>query len=281
MQVMQCTGRMSGIRNPAGNAKSYGNRTGHFYTRKGCCMNSFLRRYMFAVARRIVPSVKKRYRLEQMCGPLGYWDQIQQYQLHFLMQMGLKPHHTLLDIGCGPLSGGLSFISYLDKGNYCGIDVRKEAITEGHIQIADTGLVDKNPFLAVSNTFGVEELGDRKFDYIFASQMLYHLNEDIIEALFKRLPLIMKPESKFYGDIIGYPNRVRESSHWHEFSFYLHSHAFLEGICEKYGLAISNLGQIEQFSYPDTVALKTNDMLEIRLAREALSDELMRNVANG
>ena len=227
-------------------------------------LSDYIRRVRYAVLRRIVPSIRERRRLEWMSGPIGYWEQNQKYQFNFLRKMGLEPHHTLLCIGCGPLSGGLAFIPYLQPGHYVGIDIRKEAIEEAHLQLVKAGLVDKNPSLVVSSTFGRDELGDRKFDYIWASQVLYHLSDEKIRACFEQVSTRMKPHSKFYGDIIGYPNKVRPDSYWHEFSFFLHSPDFLKAVGENYGLKMTNLGKIEDYDYPKKTALKTNNMLEFR-----------------
>ena len=225
----------------------------------------YAKRMKYGVLRRIVPSIREKHRLESMIGPEGYWEKIQKYQFNLMTEMGLKPHHTFMDIGCGPLPGGLVFIPYLQTGHYVGIDIRKESIAEAHIQLAKAGFADRNPFLAVSSTFGQEELGDRKFDYIWASQILYHLSDEMIEACLESVAAHMKPDSRFYGDIIGCPaNRIQPDSHWHEFSFFLHSPDFLEALGGKCGLKMTNLGKIEDYGYPSTIGLKTNILLEFR-----------------
>ena len=50
----------------------------------------------------------------------GLWEELGQLQLDFMIREGLKPHHKLLDIGCGSLRGGIHYIRYLDVGNYVG-----------------------------------------------------------------------------------------------------------------------------------------------------------------
>lgn len=161
----------------------------------------YLRRMKYGMLRRIVPSVREKHRLAQMVGPVRYWEQIQRYHFSFLTKMGLQPHHTFLDIGCGPLSGGLVLIPYLQSGNYVGIDIRKTSIAEAYVQIAKSDLVMKNPSLVVSDSFGRHELGDRKFDYIWASQVLYHLDNEKIKTCLEQISHRMKPGSRFYGDI--------------------------------------------------------------------------------
>lgn len=224
---------------------------------------NFARKKIYALLRRVVPSIRDQHRLDSLIGPFGYWKEIQKYQLDFLIGMGMKPKHWLLDIGCGPLSGGLAFIRYLNAGKYCGIDENRESIAEAHKQTQKNGLTDKKPNLICCSDFGKEALSQIKFDFVWASQILYHLREDQIELLFSQLARYMKRESKFFGDIIGHPNKVREDSHWRGFSFHLHDPSKLTEVAIKFGLTVNTLGQIGNFGYPNAVDLKTNEMLEI------------------
>jgi len=134
------------------------------------------------------------------------------------------------------------------------------------VQLAKAGLAHKNPYLAVSNTFGREELGDRTFDYIWASQIMYHFDNATMEAFLERIASYMVADSRFYGDIIGYPNEVGPHSYWKQFSFYLHELEYLEEVGRRHGLTMKNVGAIEAFGYPKEIALRTNTLLEFRKA---------------
>ena len=59
------------------------------------------------------------------------WDEIGKLQFDFLIKKGLKPHHKLIDIGCGSLRGGVHFINYLNKKNYFGTDINYDLIKIG------------------------------------------------------------------------------------------------------------------------------------------------------
>lgn len=228
-----------------------------------------IRQKWFALKRLLFPAVREQYRLDRLTGPIGYWDAIQRYQLGFLVGRGLEPHHTFLDIGCGPLSGGLTLIPYLQPGHYVGIDVREEPIAEAYRQLVKAGLVGKNPLLAVSSTFGRDELDGWTFDYIWASQVLYHLDEDGIDACFEQAASRMNGDSKFFGDIIGTPNKVKPDSRWNGFTFHLHSFDTIKALAAKQGLTARRLGKLSDCGYPDEIALKTSDMIEFRLAAPA------------
>ncbi|MEO6299320.1 MAG: class I SAM-dependent methyltransferase [Paracoccaceae bacterium] len=68
----------------------------------------------------------------------GRWDETGRAQMALLLQAGLQPHHTLLDIGCGSLRLGCKAVSYLDPGNYWGTDLSAELMAQGHqTELAD------------------------------------------------------------------------------------------------------------------------------------------------
>ena len=50
------------------------------------------------------------------------YETVGRLQLDFLKSQGLEPHHTLLDVGCGSLRGGMWIMAYLNPGCYVGID---------------------------------------------------------------------------------------------------------------------------------------------------------------
>jgi SAM-dependent methyltransferase len=225
-----------------------------------------LRKFLRRVLNKFDKSVEEQNRLGRMIGPLGYWEEMQDYQIDLLKQLGLQPHHALLDIGCGPLSGGLAFIPYLDVGCYFGVDIRESAIEEAHKQVAKAGLVDKNPTLTVSSTFGSKELDGQKFDYVWASQTMYHLDPKLRDSCLAYMATCLNPDGKFYADVINDAARVTPDKHWFEFSFHFHSLDALTESSEKCGLQMTNLGRIADFGYPVEWELKENFLIEFRRA---------------
>ena len=61
----------------------------------------------------------------------GLWEELGLFQLEQLAGHGLLPEHTLLDIGCGCLRGGVHFVRYLKAGGYYGHDLHPELIETG------------------------------------------------------------------------------------------------------------------------------------------------------
>ena len=218
-----------------------------------------LRRNLYGI-RTFIPWLREKHRLEAMVGPLGYWNKLQSYQLNVLKSSGLNPNHTLLDIGCGPLQGGIAFIRYLDKGNYYGIDKNINSLEAGKNQLIKKGLTSKDPYIAVSNTFGEAELNGAKFDFMWASQVLYYFNNEVIRSLMKIISEKLKDDGKFLGDIIG-PKHYEFKTKEH--GWVLHSVESLSDIAKEFQLKVSDLGEIEKFGYPEKLGLKTNILIEI------------------
>ena len=216
---------------------------------------------------RLVPSMRERRRLESMVGPVGVWRALQQFQLDCLKRVGLRPHHHLLDVGCGPLQGGLAFIRYLEPAHYVGIDARDPPVVEARRQVAKAGLTHKSPLVVVSSTFGKDELGDRTFDYFWISQLLYHLEDEQIDACFAEVANRMKPNGRLVGDFIATDGpAIRSDGNWQGFSFFERPFEYFADLAARHGFKMTCRGKLRDFGYPVkwTYNLSNNELLEFR-----------------
>ena len=59
------------------------------------------------------------------------WEELGEWQINSLKTLGLSSSNKLLDVGCGPLRFGTYAISYLDNGNYHGVEVWEPYIKLG------------------------------------------------------------------------------------------------------------------------------------------------------
>ena len=218
-----------------------------------------IRRHIYGL-RTFIPWLRERHRLEAMVGPLGYWNKLQAYQLNALISNGLKPHHTLLDIGCGPLQGGIAFIKYLEESKYYGIDINESHLDAAKKQIIRYNLLEKKPFLALSESFGNEELNGICFDYIWASQVLYYFNNNKIKSLMKILSTRLKENGKFLGDIMS-TNRYEFKTSIN--GYYLHTAESLNNIANDFNLKVREIGELVKYGYPKRVVASTSVLIEI------------------
>ena len=68
----------------------------------------------------------------------GRWDETGRIQMQLLLDAGLRPHHRLLDIGCGSLRLGCRAVPYLDPGQYWGTDLSGALMRKGYeAELAD------------------------------------------------------------------------------------------------------------------------------------------------
>jgi SAM-dependent methyltransferase len=217
-----------------------------------------LRRRLYSL-RVLLPGLRRRHQLEAMVGPLGFWNQLQEYQLNAVKRLGLLPTHTFLDLGCGPLQGGEVFIRYLGIRQYTGIDRRCSVIDVAHEQIGRRHLGNKNPQLFCSETFGDNELESALFDFIWASQVLYYFDEPTMDRLFGMVSRRLKPGGIMAGDILG---PAADRSWLRESLPPAHSARTLDAIARRHGLCVTERGTLQDFGYPRRLGLRTNVLLE-------------------
>jgi hypothetical protein len=107
----------------------------------------------------------------------GLWDELGTLQLAFLIEHGLQPHHTLVDIGAGSFRAGVKLVPYLNPGNYCATDSQLYLLEAGYVrEIEPAGLATRFPrgnFLQDAN-FQLASF-ERFFDYGLAQSVFTHM----------------------------------------------------------------------------------------------------------
>jgi SAM-dependent methyltransferase len=211
--------------------------------------------------RAYVPGMRFRHLNEKMIGPVGYWNELQQYQFNVLEANGLKPGHSLLDLGCGPLQGGVAFIRYLNESRYTGVDLKAKPLQAAYEQVVRHGLAAKNPRFVCSRKFGDEQLAESTFDFIWISQLLYLFDGATLAELLAFAHRRLKPTGKLLGDIL-HPGRY-ESIVYPNCGYRRHTVEQLQRLAEAAGMRVRPLGEISQYDYPSRLSYQSNLMLEI------------------
>ena len=120
----------------------------------------------------------------------GLWEEIGGLQFNFLLAQGLKPSHSLIDVGCGCLRGGMHFIKYLDPFKYFGTDINAKLIELGIKKELDEECREKinETSFAISDNFDFS-FQNQIFDFGIAISLFTHLSEPkIIDCLQKLRP---------------------------------------------------------------------------------------------
>ncbi|MEK7479515.1 MAG: class I SAM-dependent methyltransferase [Patescibacteria group bacterium] len=179
----------------------------------------------------------------------GSWDEMGKLQFDFLVKKGLKPEHSMLDIGCGTLRGGRHFIKYLNSGNYTGFDISEKAIERGRRVLQEEGLANKNPRLFVTKEKNLKfhELGGKKFDFILAQSVLTHLPPEPIEECFEYIGKVMNEGGVFYFTYFQAERYRHFSIEDFEYPF---SH--FESLGKQFGFVINNCSS----EYPHPIGQK-------------------------
>lgn len=118
--------------------------------------------------------------------------------LTFLQDHGLQPDHALLDYGCGILRGGLQFVPYLKPHRYVGVEISETRLQQGRDLMRAAGIPDDRYETHLVRDCSLRELGDRRFDYIWAHAVLMHMPESDIRAFLSSLKTHLNPGAAFY-----------------------------------------------------------------------------------
>ena len=129
-------------------------------------------------------------------GKAAGWDARGAFQRALLEHLGLRPADTLLDIGCGPIRGGVHLIRFLDAGGYHGVDFNPSFVAAAHKLVADDpALSGKRPEISRLPDFEFATLG-RRFDRLLCFSVLNHCDEAARDRFFARVPEAMHAGSR-------------------------------------------------------------------------------------
>ncbi|MFV0133506.1 class I SAM-dependent methyltransferase [Streptomyces sp. HMX87] len=125
------------------------------------------------------------------------WERIGRMQFDYLVAHGLKPHHRMLDIGCGNLRAGRLFIDHLDAGHYYGIDISPHILLAAQDTLVREGLQAKLPHLTLADDLTLAFLPDAHFDVVHAHSVFSHSPRHVIEECFAHVGRVLAPGGFF------------------------------------------------------------------------------------
>ena len=174
-----------------------------------------------------------------LVGLLELAEKKRQFQFNFLIQMGLKPNHYFLDIGCGTLRGGIPVIRFLDKKHYAGVDVRSNVLEEGRKDLAESKLEHKEPDLVHCQNLATLDLS-RKFDFVWAYQVFIHISDELLNGVIAAVARHLSNSGVFYVTVnVGVQPM---DGIWRTFAFY-------QAAFHLNGLKVIDMGSLSKFNH--------------------------------
>jgi hypothetical protein len=135
-------------------------------------------------------------------GPEQKYDLVAAIQFNLLVFLGLREHHSLLDIGCGSLRGGRLFIPYLLPDRYYGIEPEEWLLEEGIKNEVGRDLIRlKRPVFSNDNEFTLSIFG-REFDFVLAQSIFSHASKKQIRTCLSEARKVMKDTSIFAATFV-------------------------------------------------------------------------------
>jgi SAM-dependent methyltransferase len=115
-------------------------------------------------------------------GPPEDYDLIAAMTFNLLSTLGLRQHHSLLDIGCGSLRIGRLLIPYLNRGKYFGVEPNEWLVDEGiRREVGETLLQIKHPTFFFSDSPGIITQAKFAFDFALAQSIFSHCGLNLIK----------------------------------------------------------------------------------------------------
>src|SRR5947208_5756894 len=114
-------------------------------------------------------------------GPPEDYDLVAAMAFNLLTTLGLRQHHSLLDIGCGSLRIGRLLIPYLNRGKYFGVEPNEWLVDEGiRRELGETSVEIKRPTFFFSDSPDTISHAKISFDFALAQSIFSHCGLDLI-----------------------------------------------------------------------------------------------------
>ena len=127
-------------------------------------------------------------------GPPEDYDLIAAMTFNLLTTLGLRQHHTLVDIGCGSLRAGRLFIPYLNVGKYVGIEPNEWLVEEGIRREVGADMIRiKQPRFCYTDSPAALEGSGPTIDFAVAQSIFSHCGLDLIRSWLGGMSPVLAP----------------------------------------------------------------------------------------
>lgn len=184
-------------------------------------------------------------------GPPEVFDTVGREQLAALLDFGLRPESTVLDIGCGCLRGGRWIIPLLDSGHYCGIEPNREMLAYGLAHVIDPEITRiRRPRFDHNDRFDFTVF-NTPFTHFIARSVWTHADKSQIAAMLDGVAATGAPDAVLLASYrpahwyrnddykgVGWVGRSHESD---QSGMIRHSYTWIARACRERGLAVSRV----------------------------------------
>jgi len=116
-------------------------------------------------------------------GPPEDYDLIAAMTFNLLTTLGLRQHHSLLDVGCGSLRIGRLLIPYLNRGKYFGVEPNNWLVEAGiEHELGKDVVPIKRPTFFFSASPETVVQAKVSFDFALAQSIFSHCGLDLIRG---------------------------------------------------------------------------------------------------
>jgi len=131
-------------------------------------------------------------------GTREMWDLQTGSQFAHLFALGLREHHSLLDIGCGSLRAGRMLNNYLLPEKYFGIEPMKGLVQDGLKYEVGSLAHTKKPQFDHNSEFDLRCFG-QAFEFILAQSIFTHCTQHQVRTCLKSVVSVFKKNGIFAG----------------------------------------------------------------------------------
>ncbi|MGF1465710.1 MAG: SAM-dependent methyltransferase [Sandaracinaceae bacterium] len=135
-------------------------------------------------------SIREAY-ADHLGGGAAEWEARGAYQVAVARELGLRPEHRLLEVGCGPGRASVHFAAFLSPERLVGFDQRPDYVQMAERAIAERGLEARGARFRWVQRFEMDDLGT--FDYALAFSVLNHCTWSERADFFERIPRHLAP----------------------------------------------------------------------------------------
>jgi SAM-dependent methyltransferase len=144
-------------------------------------------------------------------GPPEDYDLIAAMAFNLLTTLGLRQHHSLLDVGCGSLRIGRLLIPYLNRGKYFGVEPNEWLVDEGiRRELGETLVQIKRPTFLFSDSPDTITQAKTAFDFAVAQSIFSHCGLDLINGWLSAISRSLAPDGALVATfLIGEEDSVK------------------------------------------------------------------------